>query len=165
MRGWEITVTTDTEALVRRAYHLAEGDVLDIQGFIGLFAEDGVFNGIGGVSGPESYRGEQLGDVLVWMGKMLPDVHRELHRINVLGDVVAIEVSIRGTFLGPFETPAGVIQPTGAKLDIPTADFWYVRDGKIHEFNCHIGLTTFFAQLGVLPDFASAVAASAAGDH
>jgi hypothetical protein len=88
-------------------------------------------------------------------------VHRELHRVNVLGDVVAIELSIQGTFLGPFETPAGVIQPTGAKLDIPTADFWYVRDGKIQEFNCHIGITTMFAQLGVLPDFASAVAASA----
>jgi hypothetical protein len=48
----------------------------------------------------------------------------------VLGDVVAIEVSIRGTFLGPFETLAGVIQPTGTKLDIPTADFRYVRDGS-----------------------------------
>ena len=24
-------MTTDTEALVRRAYHLAEGDVLDVQ--------------------------------------------------------------------------------------------------------------------------------------
>jgi ketosteroid isomerase-like protein len=70
-------VPTDTEALVRRAYHLAEGDVLDVQGFIDLF-----------------------------------------------------------------DTPAGVIQPTGAKLDIPTADFWYVRDGKIQEFNCHIGTTT-----------------------
>ncbi len=75
--------------------------------------------------------------------------------------VVAIEPLIRGTFLGPFETPTGVIQPTGAKLDIPTADFWYVRDGKIQEFNCHIGTSTMFAQLGVLPDFASAVAASA----
>jgi hypothetical protein len=60
--------------------------------------------------------------------------------------------------LGP---PAGVIQPTGAKLDIPTADFWYVRDGNVQEFNCHIGVTTMFAQLGVLPDFASAVAPSA----
>jgi len=88
-------------------------------------------------------------------------VHRELHRVKVLGDVVAIELSIQGTFLGPFDTPAGVIQPTGAKLDIPTADFWYVRDGKIQTFNCHIGTTTMFAQLGVLPDFASAVAASA----
>jgi hypothetical protein len=54
-----------------------------------------------------------------------------------------------------------VIQPTGAKLDIPTADFWYERDGKIQAFNCHIGVAAMFAQLGVLPDFTSAVAASA----
>jgi ketosteroid isomerase-like protein len=148
-------MTTGTEALVRHAYHLAQGDVLDAQGFIGLFAEDGVFNGIGSVSGRETYRGERLGDVVIWMGKLLPDVHRELDRVNVFGDVVAIELSIRGTFLGPFETPAGVIQPTGAKLDIPTADFWYVRDGKIQEFNCHIGTSTMLAQLGILPDFAS----------
>jgi SnoaL-like domain len=154
-------MTTGTEALVRRAYHFAEGDVLDARGFIGLFAEDGVFNGIGGVTAQKSYWGEQLGDVVVFIGRFLPDVHRELHRVNVLRDVVAIELSIRGTFLGPFETPAGVIQPTGVKLDIPTADFWYVRDGKIQEFNCHIGITTMFAQLGVLPDFTSAVAASA----
>jgi hypothetical protein len=79
----------------------------------------------------------------------------------VLGDVVAVELSIRGTFLGPFETPGGVIQPTGAKLDIPTADFWYVRDGRIQEFNCCIGVAAVFAELSVLPDFTSAVAASA----
>jgi hypothetical protein len=46
-----------------------------------------------------------------------------------MGDVVAIELSIQGTFRGPMETPAGVIQPTGAKVNI----------------------------LGVPPDFASAV--------
>jgi ketosteroid isomerase-like protein len=154
-------VTTDTAALVRHAYHLAEGEVLDAKGFRELFTEDGVFNGIGGVTGQDSYRGEHLGDVVVWMGQFLPDVHRELHRVNVFGDVVAIELSIQGTFLGPFETPADVIQPTGARLDIPTADFWYVRDGKIQEFNCHIGTATMFAQIGVLPDFASAIAAFA----
>src|SRR6266487_469949 len=109
MPGWEMTVTTDTEALVRRAYHLAEGDALDVQGFINLFAE---------------------ADVVIWMGKMVPDVHRELHRVNVLGDVVSIELSNQGTFLGPFQTPAGVIQPTGAKINFPTADFWYARDGS-----------------------------------
>jgi hypothetical protein len=49
--------------------------------------------------------------------------------------------------------------PTSASCS--TADFWYMRDGKIQEFNCHIGTTTMFAQLGVLPDFTSAVAASA----
>ena len=155
-------MTTDTEALVRRAYHLAEGDVLDAQGFIDLFAEDGVFNGIGGVSGRDSYRGDRLGDVVVFMGKFLPDVHRELHRVNVLGDVAAIELSIQGTFLGPFDTPAGVIQPTGAKIGIPTADFWYLRDGKIEVFNCHIGMMRMFAQMGVEPNYAAAVAAATA---
>lgn len=34
-------MTTDTGALVRHAYHLAEGDVLGAQAFIDLFAEDG----------------------------------------------------------------------------------------------------------------------------
>jgi ketosteroid isomerase-like protein len=147
-------MTTDAEAIVRRAYHCAQGDVLDIEGFIDLFAEDGVFN-----AGQEaSYRGEHLGDVLVWMGQLVPDVHRDLQRVNVLGDVVAIELSIEGTFLGPFETPAGVIQPTGAKLHIPCADFWYLRNGKIQEFNCYVSINSMLAQIGVLPDYASAVA-------
>ena len=160
-------MTTDTEALVRRAYHYAEGDVLDVQGFIDLFAEDGVFNGIGGVFSADqesyqiSYRGEHLGDLLIFMSELAPDVHRELHRVNVLGDVVTVELSIQGTFLGPFETPVGVIQPTGAKLEIPTADFWYVRDGKILQFNCYVGVSVMLAQMGVLPDFASAVTAHA----
>ena len=57
-----------------------------------------------------------------------------------------------------------MIQPTGVKLDIPTADFWYVHDGKIQEFNCHIGTSTMLAQPGILPDFASAVAASVTAD-
>jgi len=77
-------------------------------------------------------------------------------------NVVAVELSIRGTFTGPFESPAGVIQPTRAKLDIPGADFWYVEDGKIKEFNCYVGVSVMLSQLGVQPDFASAVSAPAA---
>ena len=154
-------MTTDTEALVRRAYDLAEGDVLDVQGFIDLFTEDGVFNGIGGVSGQKSYRGEQLGDVVVWMGKFLPDVDRELHRGQ------RARGRGRDRAVDPGHLPGAVRyarrrDPADRRQTrIPTADFWYVRDGKIQEFNCHIGTTTVFAQLGVLPDFASAVAASA----
>ena len=54
-----------------------------------------------------------------------------------------------------------VCSPTGAKIDFPTADFWYLRNGKVEVFDCHIAFTTLFAQLGILPDYASAVAASA----
>jgi len=154
-------MTGGTEALVRRAYHCAEGDVLVARGFTGLFAEDGVFTGIGGVPGQESYRGEQLGDVVVFTGQVPSRRSPGAAPGQRARDVVAIGLSIRGTFPGPFETRAGVSQPTGAKPGIPTAGFWYVRAGKIQEFNCHIGITTMFAQLGVLPDFTSAVAAPA----
>jgi SnoaL-like domain len=96
------------------------------------------------------------------MAALIPDVHRELHRVTVLGDTVAVELSIQGTSLGPLETPAGIVQPTGAKIDVPTADFWYLRDGKIETFNCDVGFTIMFAQMGVQLDFASAVAAPVA---
>jgi ketosteroid isomerase-like protein len=152
-------MATDAETVVRQAYHAAEGDVMDVQGFVDLFAEDGVFNN---VVGAESYRGEHLGDLVVFMGQLAPDLHRELHRVHVMGNVVAVELSIRGTATGQFPTPAGVIEPNGAALDIPTADFWYVEDGKIKEFNCYVGINVMLAQLGVQPDFASAVTAPAA---
>jgi ketosteroid isomerase-like protein len=153
-------MTHENEAIVRRAYHAAEGNVLDVAGFVGSFAEHGVFNDI---VGQASYRGKQLGDVVLRMAKLLPDVHRALHRVTVLGDVVAVELSIQGTFLGALETPAGIVEPTGAKIDVPTADFWYLREGKIETFNCYVGYSIMFPQMGVLPDFASAVAEPAAG--
>src|SRR3954463_2169457 len=84
-----VSMTCDNEAIVRNAYHTAEGSVLDIPGWIGSFTEDGVFNN---VSGEASYRGEHLKDVVITFAKMFPDVHRELYRVNVMGDVVAIEL-------------------------------------------------------------------------
>ena len=156
----------DNEAIVRHAYHTAEGSVLDVAGFVGSFAEDGVINlghsGSRDVGGLESYRGEKLGDLVVSVAKYYPDVHRELHRVNVLGDTVAVELSIQVTFLGSLETPAGIVQPTGAKVDVPCADFWYLRNGKIERLDCYAMSSTMLAQIGVRPDFASAVAAPVA---
>jgi ketosteroid isomerase-like protein len=147
-------------AIVQHAYHTAEGSVLDVAGFVGDFAEDGVINlGHAGLepggAGQESFRGEQLGEIVLRITKLFPDVHRELHRVNVLGDTVAVEVSIQGTFLGPLETPAGIIQPTGVKVDVPTADFWYLRDGKIERFDCYVMVSTMLAQIDLTPDYAS----------
>jgi SnoaL-like domain len=152
-------------AVVLRAYHDGEGTSLDPQGFRDLFAADGVLNGIGNEQGQTSLRGTQLSDLITFLAQFLPDIHRQLKQITVSGDVVSIELSIQGTFLGPFQTPAGVIQPTGAKIGFPTADFWYLRKGKVEVFDCHIAFTTLFAQLGILPDYASAVAASAPGGN
>jgi SnoaL-like domain len=155
-------MTYDNEAIVRHAYHTAEGNVQDVAGFVGSFTDDGVLND---VVAQDSYRGQQLGDIVLRMAKLLPDVHRELRRVTVLGDVVTVEVSIQGTFLGPLETPAGIVKPTEAKIDVPTADFWYLRDGKVETFNCYVGYSVMFAQMGVMPDFASAVAEPAKESH
>jgi hypothetical protein len=100
--------------------------------------------------------------VVVFMGKLAPDVHREHHQVYVMGNVVAVELSIRGTFTGTFESPAGVIQPNGAKLDVPGADFWYVENGKIKEFNYYVSVSIMLEQMGIQADFASAIRAQPA---
>ena len=142
-------------AVVLQAHHDGEGDSLDPQGSIDLFAADGVLNGIGGVDGQDSLRGTQLSGLIVFLSQFLPDIHRELKQITVNGgDVVSIELSIQGTFLGPFQTAARPIQPTGAKIDFPTADFWYLRDGKVEKFDCHIAFATLVRATGVLPESA-----------
>jgi SnoaL-like polyketide cyclase len=116
-----------------------------------------VLNGIGNVEAQQTLKDAQLSGLITFAAGFLPDVHRDLRKITVSGDVVCIELSIQSTFLRPFGTPAGTIKPTGAKVSFPTADFFYLRDGKIEVFDCHIAYTTLFAQLGVLPDYASTV--------
>ena len=73
-----------------------------------------------------------------------------------MGDVVAIELSIQGTFRGPMKTPVGVIQPTGEKVNIPCADFFKMRNGKIERFDCYPALN-MLKQMGVSARLASAV--------
>jgi predicted ester cyclase len=153
----EMTMTTDAEALVRRAYHLGEGATLDPQAFAALFAQDGVIH-----AGARTYRGAELGPFVASVAAFAPDVHRELHRVVVQGKTVVFELSIQGTFSQPFVSPAGSLPPNGARLDVPCADFWVVEDGKIKEFNCHVDVSMLLEQMGVKPDFASAVKAAAA---
>ncbi|MBB4928337.1 nuclear transport factor 2 family protein [Kitasatospora kifunensis] len=141
-------------AVVLNAYHVAEGHSLDVDAFINSFTADGVFNDK--VAG-QSYQGQALGDVLTRMAGIFPDVHRDLKSITVNGDVISLELSIQGTFEGPVPTPAGTLKPTGAKIDAPTADFWYLQDGKIKKFDCFVGYTVMYAQMGVNLDWAGAI--------
>jgi ketosteroid isomerase-like protein len=150
---------TGNEEFIRAVYRTAEGDVQDLEGWRNSFTEDAVFNVVGT---EESYTGEALGRTPAYIASILPDVHRELLRVNDMGNVIAVEVLVQGTFLGPFQTPAGPIAPTGARINIPTADFFYLRDGKIETYNSYVLRSNWFAQLGVHLDFATAVAKSAA---
>jgi ketosteroid isomerase-like protein len=149
---------TSNEEFIRAVYRTAEGDALDPEGWRASFTEDAVFN----VPGAESFTGEALGNAVTFVASVLPDVHRELLRVTDMGNLVAVEVLIQGTHLGPFPTPAGPITPTGAKVNVPAADFFYLRDGKIETYNSYVMQSIWFAQLGVRPDFAAAVAGSVA---
>ncbi|SEL31218.1 nuclear transport factor 2 family protein [Streptacidiphilus jiangxiensis] len=145
----------DNLAVVLGAYHDAEGASLNVDDFVNRFTDDGVFNDM--VAG-QSYRGQALGDVLTNMASIFPDVHRDLRSITVSGDEVSLELAIQGTFEGPAPTPAGTLKPNGARIDVPTADFWYLKDGKITKFDCFVGYTDMYAQMGVNLDWAGAVA-------
>jgi hypothetical protein len=150
---------TGTELFIRAVYRMADGDVLDVEGWRNAFTEDGVFNVAG--RDDETFRGEELSKAITFNATVLPDLHRELLRVNVMDGVVAVETMTYGTHLGPFPTPAGPIAPTGAKISVPSADFIYLRDGKIETFNTYLLQSVWFAQLGIRPDFAAVIGKSA----
>ncbi|GAA0517255.1 ketosteroid isomerase [Paractinoplanes deccanensis] len=146
------------EEIVREAYRLAEGDVLDGDAFRALFAEDGTFNDMPNAL---TFRGDQIPLALQGFAGVFPDVHRELLDVHALGDVVAVELRIQGTHLGAFPTPIGEILPTRNRIDVPTADLWYLRAGKVERFNCYNSANVLLAQIGAAPDFKSAIEAAA----
>ncbi|MFG2959510.1 nuclear transport factor 2 family protein [Streptomyces sp. NPDC048291] len=141
-------------AVVLRDYYVAEGSHIDVPTFVDSFAEDGVFNDM--VAG-RAYRGDALGTVLPYMKGLFSDVHRDLKRITVNGDVISIELSIDGTFDGQLRTPAGVVKGNGNKVAAPTADFWYLHNGKVEQFNCFVGYSKMYSDMGVDFDWAGAV--------
>ncbi|WP_229074498.1 ester cyclase [Actinoplanes sp. DH11] len=145
------------EEIVREAYRLAEGNTLDGEGFRALFTEDGTFNDL-----PNSltFRGDQIPQALSGLASVFPDVHRELLEVHALGDVVAVELRIQGTHLGAFPTPIGEIPPTGNSIDVPTADLWFFRDGRIERFDCYNSANVLLAQIGAGPDYTSAIEAA-----
>ncbi|MFD6199206.1 nuclear transport factor 2 family protein [Mycobacteriaceae bacterium NPDC060252] len=149
----------DTEEFIRAVYRMADADVLDVEGWRNAFTEDGVFSVAG--RDDETFRGQELSRAITFNATVLPDLHRELIRVNVMDHVVAVETMTYGTHLGPFPTPDGPIPPTGATISVPSADFIYLHDGKIATFKTYLLQNVWFAQLGVRPDFTGAIKKSA----
>lgn len=142
-------------AIVLRDYYVAEGSHIDVPTFVNSFTKDGVFNDM--VAG-QAYQGKALGSVLPYMKSLFSNVHRDLKRITVNGDTISIELSIQGTFDGQLQAPTGgVVKGNGHKVDAPTADFWYLKNGKVTTFNCFVGYSKMYSDMGVNFDWASAV--------
>ena len=81
----------DNEQVVRRAYQIAEEK--DMAGCVAAFTDDGTFTdeSIGVTwSGPE-----ELPEQVENYARAFPDMHRELHRLYVSGDIVVVQLASR----------------------------------------------------------------------
>jgi predicted ester cyclase len=105
-----------------------------------------------------TYRGpNELGKIVEIYGRGFPDMHRELYRFFVDGDVVIVELALQGTHKGPLHMPAGILQPTGKRMDAPCCDVFRLVNGKIYSFNCYPSGTVILSQLGVLSNLGTAL--------
>jgi ketosteroid isomerase-like protein len=143
----------NNEQIIRRAYGLAEK--LDVKGWVDCFTPDGTFTDM---SAGVTYRGADIGKPVEVYAAAFPDMHRELYRFVSTGDVVIVELALRGTHKGPMATAMGVIPPTGKRMDAPCCDVFRLVNGKIQSFNCYPSGTVIFAQLGVLSNIEAAIA-------
>jgi steroid delta-isomerase-like uncharacterized protein len=145
-------MTRDNVAIVRNAYAVAERK--DLEGWISLFAPDGVFvdNSAGA-----TYRGRTLADPVRNYATAFSNMHRELFHLYADGDVVVVQLALQGTHDGPLQLPFGELPATGKPMNAPCCDVFELEDGKIKRFDCYPEGTVIFAQLGVLNNLDAAV--------
>ena len=146
-------MTVDNEQIIRQAYKIAENK--DLEGWVAAFTDDGTFTdeSIG-----VTYRGPgELPKTVEIYARAFPDMHRELYRIYLTGDIVVVQLALQGTHLGPLSLPSGTVRPTGKRMDAPCCDVFELSDGKITRFDCYPSGTVILTQLGVMNDLGAAL--------
>jgi ketosteroid isomerase-like protein len=146
------------EKTVRNAYHVAE--MKDVPAWVACFTDDGVFTD---ESTNTTFKGEkQLGEIVVIFATAFPDMHRELFKVYTTGDIVVVELALRGTQSGPLRMhmPVGTLPATGKQMDAPCCDVFHMVSGKIKSFHCYPSRTVFLSQLGVLSNIEAAISRS-----
>ena len=91
-----------------------------MEGWIDLFTPDGVFTD---TSVGASYRGRALADPVRNYGTAFSNMHRELYRFYVDGNVVLVQLALQGTHDGPLQLPFGELHATGKH--IACAEDWF----------------------------------------
>lgn len=72
----------------------------------------------------------------------------EINRIASAGEgLVVVELTARGTHDGPFDTPLGLLAPTGAKTDFELCYLFEVKNGKITSSRMYYDVATIARQL------------------
>lgn len=88
--------------------------------------------------------------------RAFPDGQIRADRYIEDGDHIVVEGRFTGTNTGPLQTPAGALPATGRPLEMPFADAFRIVDGKITEHRIYYDTIGMLAQLGLMPEPASA---------
>jgi len=146
-------MSLDNEQIVRKAYQIAEDK--DLEGWAAAFTPEGTFTDMSiGVTwtGPA-----ELPTQVENYARAFPDMHRELYRLYVSGNIVVVQLALQGTHLGPLHLPTGTLPPTGKRMDAPCCDVFELADGKIKRFDCYPEGSVILTQLGVIGHLAAAL--------
>jgi steroid delta-isomerase-like uncharacterized protein len=125
----------------------------DLDGVMALYADDAV-QGMpdGTFKGREAIR-ERLAMELA----ACPDVVHSVRSFVSDGDVFADEWTFAGTHTGPFVMPDGTeVPPTGKRLEVEGMEVVALRDGKIVLNTLYYDMLSVVAQMGLLPQPATA---------
>jgi ketosteroid isomerase-like protein len=137
----------NNEETIRELYAAAEGSGKDTAKFVSMFSDEGYMCDM--ASGTK-FRGQAIGDSIDALAKAFPDVHRELFRIYVAGNVVVVELAIRGTHKGELKLGSRTVAPTGKAIDVPCVDAFHLERGKVTSFNCYNMPSVMQQQLGLV---------------
>jgi steroid delta-isomerase-like uncharacterized protein len=125
----------------------------DLDAFMDLYAEDAVQTMPDGTFEGRSTIRERLARDL----NAFPDATYTVGSFVEQGDTFADEFTVVGTHTGPFPLPDGTQLPaTGKRVEIRGMELVQMRDGKIVIDNLYYDNMAVIAQLGLVPQGATA---------
>ena len=83
--------------------------------------------------------------------RAFPDVKGTVNRVTSGENTAALEITWRGTHMGPLETPNGSVPASGKPLDLQT--FWVVdiQDDSVRSSRHYFDTLTILQQIGAAP--------------
>lgn len=78
---------------------------------------------------------------------IFPDATCEVRSIAVMGEYVVAQGTGRGTHRGQFNSPAGILPPTGRTMAVSFCDVYRLRDGKILRADSYFDFYGLWKQL------------------
>ena len=125
----------------------------DLDGVMALYADDAVQGMPDGTFKGRAAIRERLAMELA----ACPDVVHSVRSFVSDGDFFADEWTFAGTHTGPFVMPDGTeVLPTGKRLEVKGMEVVALRDGKIVLNTLYYDMLSVVAQMGLLPQPATA---------